>query len=66
MTAVTIRWHDADSLVVLVDGKQIVGVSDLDEYDRRDGEASVAYAAEVTAEAVARAFGATVTIERPQ
>ncbi|GAA0529260.1 hypothetical protein GCM10010172_07390 [Paractinoplanes ferrugineus] len=64
MTAVVIRWHDRNNVELLVDGVQVLSVSDLDENGGRDGEASVAYAAEVTAGAVARALGASVTIER--
>jgi hypothetical protein len=66
VTAVTIRWRDTDNVELLVNGKQILTVSDLDEDGGREFEPSVAWAAEVAAEAVARALGATVTIERPQ
>ena len=65
MSAVTVRWHDDDSLSVIVDGRQVLGVSDLDEDGGRDGEPSVAWAAQLTAEAVGRALGCTVTVERP-
>ena len=64
MSAVTVRWLDTDSVAILVDGLQVLSVSNLDEHGGRDGEPSVAYAAQVTAEAVARALGCSVIIDR--
>jgi hypothetical protein len=65
VSAVTVRWHDDDSVAILVDDLQVLSVSNLDEHGGRDGESSVAYAAQVTAEAVGRVLGCTVTVERP-
>jgi hypothetical protein len=65
VTAVLILRRDADTAEIVVDGKSVLHVSDLDEVGGREGEPSVAWAAQLAAEAVGRALGATVTVKRP-
>jgi hypothetical protein len=65
VSIVLIRWIDPDTTQFVVDGRRVFSASDLDEDGGREGEPSVAWTAEQAAEAVARALGATVTIERP-
>ena len=64
MTTVTIRRADHDTALILVDGRPVFSASNLDENGGREGEPSVAWAAQLAAQAVAQALGATVTIEK--
>lgn len=62
---VTIRRYDADNIGIFVDGQQIFSVSNHDADGSTQGEPSITWAAQKTAEAIALALGAGVRVETP-